>query len=673
MSRFPKTWTPFLLGLVVPLLGSTAAAAATQEAATQEAGDAPRTRSAPWPEEVIEAFERLPLQEGGRVKPLSTFAGFKLLKMHGSRTLRVTGADGSREKLRPTAWILDCFFHPDQARTYPLFRVDNDRVLSAIGVDPKKKRDRYSYEELAPGRQRMMEEAQRIHSVEPKKRPLVDGQVYKLATDVRDFEDLIQQLDFARRDFPTDASPELEAIFGGERVAGLSTVLAHAGELRALLEQRLAEDPDQSDLAGLQELLSEVQFAAQFQELALFAPVASAEEEPEWANLFTISLHALRGDQSVDRAVAMVGALERMVGATDPSTLVAAAQELSTQSAALAHERGEYAKVPLEVRFYRWDFFYNALYAYVLAFVLLAITWLAPRARWVNALLWGSLATGTGLLVTGIVVRCVLRERPPVSTLYETILFITACAVLVTMALEWINRQRIALALAPVLGALGMFLSTRYEFKEAMTTGDTMPSLVAVLDTNFWLATHVTTVTLGYAAGLLAAAFAHVWLLGRIFGFRSGSGGYKTLTRMTYGVICFGLFFSLIGTILGGIWANYSWGRFWGWDPKENGALMICLAELLILHARLGGYIRDLGLAVMSILNGGVVVFSWWGVNQLGVGLHSYGFTDGVVRVMLAYAGIEALLLACTLVWWIYERGKRSAVLASAPLALADE
>jgi len=668
MSRFPQTWIPNLLGLVVALFAAPAAAAPAQHA-----GDVPRTRSAPWPEDVLEAFERLPIQDGGRVKPLSTFAGFRLLKMHGSRTLRVTAADGSQEKLDPTAWILDCLFHPEQASTYPLFRVDNDRVLSAIGVEPKKKRDRYSYDELEPGLGRLMAEAQRIHAIEPKQRPLVDGQIYKLATDVRDFEDLIHQIDFARIDLPTDASPELQAIFGSERVTGLATVLRHAGELRALLEQRLAADPDQGDLAGLQELLSEVQLAAQHQDLALFAPVASAEAEPEWANLFTVSLHALRGDQDVDGAVAMVGALERMAGTTDPDALVSAAQELSTQAAALAHARGEYAKVPLEVRFYAWDFFYNALYAYVLAFVLLAITWLAPRARWVNAGLWGALATGTGLLVTGIVVRCVLRERPPVSTLYETILFITACAVLVTMALEWINRQRIALALAPVLGALGMFLSTRYEFKEAMTSGDTMPSLVAVLDTNFWLSTHVTTVTLGYSAGLLAAAFAHVWLLGRIFGLRSTSGGYKTLTRMTYGVICFGLFFSLIGTILGGIWANYSWGRFWGWDPKENGALMICLAELLILHARLGGYIRDLGIAVMAILNGGVVVFSWWGVNQLGVGLHSYGFTDGVVRVMLGYAGIEALLLLATLGWWIHERGKRVAGLVAVRPVLAEE
>ena len=168
------------------------------------------------------------------------------------------------------------------------------------------------------------------------------------------------------------------------------------------------------------------------------------------------------------------------------------------------------------------------------------------------------------------------------------------------------ERQRIALALATMLGAGGMFLSMKYEFKEAVTAGDTMPLLVAVLDTNFWLATHVTTSTLGYAAGLLAAAIAHVWLLGKLLGYRRGDQAfYQAVSQMTYGVVCFGLLFTVVGTMLGGVWANYSWGRFWGWDPKENAALMICLWQTAMLQARLGGYIRDRGLALDQAMAGG--------------------------------------------------------------------
>ena len=104
---------------------------------------------------------------------------------------------------------------------------------------------------------------------------------------------------------------------------------------------------------------------------------------------------------------------------------------------------------------------------------------------------------------------------------------------------------------------------------------------------------------------------------------------------MTYGVLCFALLFSVVGTILGGIWANESWGRFWGWDPKENGALLICLSQLAILHARMGGFLKPFGVAMAAIVAGCVVAFSWWGVNLLGVGLHSYGFTGGILTALL--------------------------------------
>src|SRR5581483_4941021 len=282
-----------------------------------------------------------------------------------------------------------------------------------------------------------------------------------------------------------------------------------------------------------------------------------------------------------------------------------------------------------------------------------------------------SLAFASLLLVSGIILRCVIRGRPPVSTLYETILFISAVAVVVSCAIEWINRQGVAIAVAPLLGAMGMFLANKYEFKESVTSGDTMPSLQAVLDTNFWLSTHVTSVTTGYSAGLLAAAIAHVWLLGKVFGWKKGDDAfYKTVARMTYGVLCFGLLFSTVGTILGGIWANYSWGRFWGWDPKENGALLICIWELIILHARLGGYIRDFGLCVFAILGGTVVAFSWWGVNLLGVGLHAYGFTSGVAEILVGYCVLEAAL-AGVAVGWRMGQGDGKAALpdASSPPA----
>jgi cytochrome c biogenesis factor len=125
--------------------------------------------------------------------------------------------------------------------------------------------------------------------------------------------------------------------------------------------------------------------------------------------------------------------------------------------------------------------------------------------------------------------------------------------------------------------------------------------------------------------------------------------------RMIYGVVCFGFVFACVGTVLGGVWANDSWGRFWGWDPKENGALLIVLWGLIIMHAKTGRYIRDLGVAVGAVMLGMITAFSWWGVNLLGVGLHSYGFTSGIWRMLAVYWSVETLVVLLGIILWVLE------------------
>ncbi len=313
----------------------------------------------------------------------------------------------------------------------------------------------------------------------------------------------------------------------------------------------------------------------------------------------------------------------------------------------IAEGRGEYSKIPLEVHYYEafrgQGYIWVSMYLYILSFIIVAISWLLPRGPKVDWAVFASVLVPTLFLIAGITIRCIIRSRPPVSTLYETVLFITAVALVVALFIEYVNRERIAIAVGSLLGCMGMFLAFRYEAKEAT---DTMPSLVAVLDTNFWLATHVTTVTIGYAAGLLAGAIAHIYIIGQAFGLaKSNRPFYRSVVRMTYGVLCFGLLFSTVGTILGGIWANDSWGRFWGWDPKENGALMIVLWSLVILHAKMGLYIRDLGISICAVILAGIVAFSWWGVNNLGVGLHSYGFTSGLWMWLGIYWAFEVAVV----------------------------
>ena len=131
------------------------------------------------------------------------------------------------------------------------------------------------------------------------------------------------------------------------------------------------------------------------------------------------------------------------------------------------------------------------------------------------------------------------------------------------------------------------------------------------------------------------------------------------MTRIAYGMVCFTLFFSLIGTVLGGIWANDSWGRFWGWDPKENGALMIVLWCLVLLHARMAGYLREWGLHVASVFGANIVAFSWWHVNALSTGLHSYGFIDGLGIIWGFYGLLSAVCLMGMVCAFLERRAKQ--------------
>ena len=211
-----------------------------------------------------------------------------------------------------------------------------------------------------------------------------------------------------------------------------------------------------------------------------------------------------------------------------------------------------------------------------------------------------------------------------------------------------------------------------------------MEMMRAVLDTNFWLATHVVVVTLGYASTFVAGLLAIFYILMGVFtrtlttpmsplsanvvgaatammvktdgsqaktfvnvtaAAQRGELG-KALAKMVYAIVCFATLFSFVGTVLGGIWADQSWGRFWGWDPKENGALLIVIWNVLILHARWGGLVRDRGIMVLAVFGNIMTSFSWFGVNMLGIGLHSYGFMDAAFKwLMLFIASQLAIIL----------------------------
>ena len=177
-----------------------------------------------------------------------------------------------------------------------------------------------------------------------------------------------------------------------------------------------------------------------------------------------------------------------------------------------------------------------------------------------------------------------------------------------------------------------------------------MEMMRAVLNTNFWLSTHVITVTLGYASTFVAGLLAIIYILRGLLTNRLNPGAARALARMVYGVVCFATLFSFLGTVLGGIWADQSWGRFWGWDPKENGALLIVLWNAAILHARWGGLVRERGLMILAVIGNIITSWSWFGGNMLGIGLHSYGFTNAAFQWLLIFVGSQMAIILLALI-----------------------
>jgi ABC-type transport system involved in cytochrome c biogenesis permease subunit len=229
-----------------------------------------------------------------------------------------------------------------------------------------------------------------------------------------------------------------------------------------------------------------------------------------------------------------------------------------------------------------------------------------------------------------------------VTNLYSSAVFVGWGSVLLGAFLERFYRSGVAVVVAGLVGFVTLIVA-----HHLASAGDTLHVLQAVLDTNLWLATHVVVINAGYAAMFLAGAFANVAIIRKRFNkFCFEAQQEAEVARIVFGVICFATLFSFVGTVLGGIWADQSWGRFWGWDPKENGALMIVIWCAVVLHARLAGLLRDRCLFVAAIVGNIITSFSWFGVNLLGVGLHSYGFMEGAFKWLIIFVGLQIVVIA---------------------------
>jgi ABC-type transport system involved in cytochrome c biogenesis permease subunit len=615
----------------------------------------------PWSPETLEVIEKTPLQDGGRIKPFSSYAAFTMLQLYGERSIKLTDGTGQEIKIKPTAWLMDCLFRPSVAAEIPTFRVDNPAVITALGIDSQSRRLRYTYKQLESQIPRLYELAQGYEKIEEKARDAIQKGTIDLAYNIRSFQVLIGYFSFARSGIQMMGAGD-----NGENVlTRLSTVMATSPMIQDMLQKN--RDSGEQAPDNLTFLLSQVIESANFAKYGLLLLPPDEANIPEWRSLGDRIMDVMQGKYSMpDRAITEIKAWEDLVAVVDDEQAFRSALiPIVASKVNRATELKSYHGITAEVTYNKKQLPLYAMVCFLIGVVSVSLMWLLQslgvnqaltRVLHVITMLFS--IAGMGYMGAALAMRSYIMWRPPIGNLYDTIIFICFAVVAVLLIVEWFSRLRVASTLSVVGGLALVILARRFEVGDAK---DHMDPLIAVLKSNYWLTTHVITVTFGYAAGLLTALLSAAYVILRGVGFGDKSKDFlKLLTKVAYGCLCLTLLLSLVGTVLGGIWANDSWGRFWGWDPKENGALMIVLWTLAILHARLGGLIREWGFHLASLFTACVVSFSWWHVNFLGVGLHNYGFTSGKASIWMFYGGIVGLILF-GIAMWIYE------TVASAP------
>src|SRR5262245_51976808 len=560
-------------------------------------------------------FGEIPVLVGGRVKPLDTVARNSLLIIHGKQELRLE--DGKR--LSAMQWLTDVLFNAPVADQYPVFVVQNSDVLGLFGWQ-QSDRKYFSFAEFAPFLKQIDEQAAQSDKLEAVQRSAYQSAILNL----RNGLSLYQRL-------KNSIQPEGAQNFAAELHQFESAV---PGAAKAARERAMGEDFDKAKLDDVAQMIQRYE---RLSEMAYVLAVPPFERNGEWHSVGDSLLRSVATGEihPIVAEDALIGDAYR----ADDRMLFNQHAQLITDWFG-KEQPNSTKRASFEFLFNRLQPFSQSMTLYVLAFLLACASWLGSSTLLRQSafyILLLALAIHTFRLVS----RLYLQERPPVTNLYSSAIFIGWGAVIVALILERIFKDGIGAACAGAIGFVTLIIA-----HHLAGSGDTLEMLQAVLDTNIWLATHVVAITTGYSAMFLAGMLAIIYVVRGVFTTSLKKQTADSLVRMTYGVVCFATLFSFVGTVLGGIWADQSWGRFWGWDPKENGAVLIVLWCAIILHARWGGFIRQRGLMIMALFGNIVTSFSWFGVNMLGVGLHSYGFMQKAFPWLVGFMISQVALMA---------------------------
>lgn len=591
----------------------------------------------------LKTISQIPILSNGRIKPLDSYARINLSRFHNKDSLAHMSA---------IEWLTEVIFDPSSANEKKIFRIVNLDVLEALEISPIAGNN-YSATELINTLQKNSQLIEAISNTAPEVQTPAQKQILDLYSNVQLYIEISRSFSMIFKEFKIhDVALAKNLNLLPQQNISYLDILKEEDALKKVLNQFIKQgrlqNPTPAD-QPLLDILNYIDFIRRddhSSELKIFPP--------EWLSPWKLHLSNPAADSRAE-SFRIWQALYEAYHTKDFNQFKALSLKLLQLSQQNSGTLASAALLKLETHFNRLNLFVNATACYVLSFLLFALSSLYYK-NILSRLSTIALSLGAVIHLSGIVIRCLIMNRAPVSSLYESIIFVSLIAVLVSLFIEFKHKNGTGTFIGSTLGAILLFVSFGYE-----KDGDSMGMLVAVLDTNFWLATHVVTISIGYGCSLVASLLAHLYLFKKRFTQKSGhftKSDEQKLLKNIHRTVLFSLFFTVLGTILGGIWADQSWGRFWGWDPKENGALFLCLWLLFILHGKLAGYFKTTSMAVATGLTSVVVILAWFGVNLLNVGLHSYGFTESIAQNIIVFSVVEFVILFFFLFSFHFSRKK---------------
>ena len=583
----------------------------------------------------------IPIQEGGRIKPLDTYARNQALAFYGKRKIK-------HENLSAIDWLLNLFTNPDKGLDQQIFNIRNPEVVNALELEWTNNFHKYSYNEIYPGVENQLTLIRSIFEKKEKDRDTFESQFAELYQNIMKYREIVSSLSCLLPLFTVYSPETAESLHISP---GQSTSYAHIMSHRASLfdaSQGILTKPENEWSETEREialLLYNLQQASadEFAKALKIIPPSKNDSTGLWISPWEL----FDGREIEPHQDKIIKSLEKFLLArfqNDVSAQNAALKSYKAGVLSYPGERINFSVLKNESWLNKANLFTNSLVFYLLGFIFLGISWMI-RPTLFRRIAFCSLILGFLLHTYGIFLRMVIMSRPPISTIYETVIFVGFVIVFFSLVIEYIRQDGLGVFLGSISGAMLHYVGFGYA-----ADGDTLEMLVAVLNSNFWLATHVTTIILGYGTSLMAGLIGHLYLIEKIR-VPKDSARLKSIYNNMFGVTLIALFFTLFGTILGGIWADQSWGRFWGWDPKENGALLIVLWQLMMVHMRLSGLAKPDKFALGMVLNNIIVIMAWFGVNLLSIGLHSYGFVSGIAVNIILFTVFELVTGFGTYYW----------------------